>query len=168
MQKRPAILICFSLFVAATTAAKAQDASSISMDSPQAAHGLGHRSHRHVGSGRIARHQGRHRTHVASGGIRGGWAAIAVSLQDGGVSSGFSKHNRSPADAIAQAIQLCSNTGRSGCYAPIAAFKGCGYVSISVDGSEKSAWGTGGTPSDAIAQCESNGVSCTQPIGGCN
>jgi Domain of unknown function (DUF4189) len=98
----------------------------------------------------------------------GGWGAIAVSLADGGASSGFAVRRGSPAAALADAVSVCSQTGRSGCYAPNAAFKTCGYVSISVEGSSYSAWGTGGTPEEAVNQCQSQGVSCGTPIGGCN
>lgn len=107
--------------------------------------------------------------HVAGRRVGGrGWGAIAVSLQNGGVSSGFALRRATPEDAVADAINACSGTGRPGCYAPIAAFKGCGYVSISLEGQSYSAWGTSGTRQGAIAQCQAQGVACGAPIGGCN
>lgn len=117
-----------------------------------------HHKHHYVRHNRISRHY--------HGG--GGWGAIAVSLEDGGVSSGYAVRRRSPAAAIADAVSVCSQTGRSGCYPPIAAFQGCAYVAVTVDGSSESRWATNSTPQGALDLCQSNGDACQTPIGGCN
>ena len=108
--------------------------------------------------------QQHHRAAFTGGGHS--WGATAVTLANGGVSSGYAR-GPTPAAAIANAIAKCAGMGRPGCYVPNPAFSGCGYVTISQEGTPYSAWGTGGTPQAALDSCLSQGVSCLQPIGGC-
>jgi hypothetical protein len=97
----------------------------------------------------------------------GTWGATAVGEDDGGMSSGYAR-GATPQDAINAAVARCAATGRANCYAPNAAFSGCGYVAINEDGYQNS-WGTGGTPQQATEWCQgANGAVCKPPIGGCN
>ena len=110
------------------------------------------------------------RRRAAGGGGGGGktWGAIAVTIANNGVSSGYAGSRPTAGAAVSDAIAQCSSNGRPGCYTPIKPFHGCAYVSISVNGSDHSAWGTSATQQGAISRCQSNGVNCTFPIGGCS
>jgi hypothetical protein len=99
-------------------------------------------------------------------GASASWGAVAVSLENDGASSGYARRSNA-AEAINAAVANCAQFGRPGCYAPIAAFTSCVYVAISADGSSYSAFGTGGTPAQAVDNCQSRGVSCTAAVGGC-
>jgi hypothetical protein len=100
--------------------------------------------------------------HVAAG----EWVAVAVSLADGGASAGFARR-RSASEATIAAIQNCSQY-RRGCYAPVSASRGCLFAAIAEDGSNVMAWGTGATAAAAVSNCQSQGVNCKTPVGGCS
>ena len=101
----------------------------------------------------------------SSGGTK--WAAVAVSLKNNGVSSGIGYGYTEPSRAVAAALESCRASGRPGCYVAIGPVTGCLYVSISRGGQSNSAWGTSGTASGARARCESHGLDCKPPQGGC-
>ena len=96
------------------------------------------------------------------------WGAVAVTLADGGVAYGFVFDQATPDLAVSIAIDKCASMGRSGCYAPVGAVRGCLYVAISAGGQESSAWGTGATPEVAHEKCESSGLSCLGAAGRCS
>jgi hypothetical protein len=99
--------------------------------------------------------------HVAAG----EWVAVAVSLADGGASWGYARR-RDASEATMAAIQMCSQY-RRGCYAPVSASRGCLFVTIATEGSDPMAWGTGATAASALSNCQSQGVYCKAPGGGC-
>lgn len=106
-----------------------------------------------------------HRPPRVSSGTR--WAAVAVSLQNGGVSTGNAWGYNSPSEATSRALARCRETGRPGCYIAVGPVTGCLYVSISYGGQSRSAWGTSGNAAKARANCESRGLNCKPAQGGC-
>ena len=102
------------------------------------------------------------------------WGALAAGIEeesDGSshVSVGSALNHESRAAAQRAALASCRSTGNSACRV-ISTFNGCGYITLSTDGSRPAAWGSGPTAQDAYDECYKRirSGNCKRPIGGCN
>jgi hypothetical protein len=159
----------FAVFLSAASltpmgSALPAEMSGVSMSSGAAPAPASKRRTRHLSLGKHPLAAMHRKSRLATTGVS--WGAVAISMENDGVSSGYARRS-TPAAAINDAIEICSGTGRPGCYAPKPAFTSCIYVAISANGSSYSAWGTGSTPVEALNNCQSQGVNCQTPTGGC-
>jgi hypothetical protein len=103
------------------------------------------------------------------------WAAVAAGLESGGlfgrahVSAGLSQDKETRAEAEAGAVRACEKNVSS-CEVVTAWNSGCYYITVSTDGSNPVAWGSGPTAQDAYNECYKRvreGNCDTQTLGGC-
>jgi len=94
------------------------------------------------------------------------WIAVAYSLSNGRVHIGYSGLRQSASEAMQSAIEQCRSSGGSDCESPRGWNEGCTYISSGTLGS-LGRMGRGATEAIALQQCQSEGVRCSQPIGGC-
>lgn len=99
------------------------------------------------------------------------WGALSGSVNqrsDGGVDVAIAAvwNYQSESEAIEAARARCQNQGGRNCKAT--AFQGgCGYIARG-ESRTSAGYGSGTTQSEAIATCQSQGLTCPKVIGGCN
>lgn len=105
---------------------------------------------------------------------RAAWGAIAAGIDEYGngaarVSVGSALGHATEQSARNAALAKCREGGVQNCRIQ-STFTGCGYVTVSRQGSRPVAWGMGPTSQSAYDNCYSRirEGNCEQPIGGCN
>ena len=95
------------------------------------------------------------------------WGAVAVALTDDHVAAGIAWNHRTEGEAQSRAIEQCNEQGVPGCHI-VGSFRngGCGYVTTG-HSDDSVGWGMGSTAEAASENCESRGLDCKPPAGGC-